>query len=423
MSKPKLELKLRNTTPLLVGWYESHKQDRMGIRVTEIKGIWRWWCRAFIAGAMYDMNILSGMNDENIYLIPTGEEVEAISCFVGKILGLGYAGKKGAESSRFKLSIKTDSSLKPIEFRKNKTEYQRIKLLTLKNPVEGINTGYTFTLSVEKVREKYRDAENLALKILVVSLQLSGVGKGGRRGLGSLDIISIDPRDIIVCNNIECFIKHIYEESIKVIEKYQEICEDKNVKQVPNNRLPPLPVVSENVFKLYRVNIRNYQSFIDIHQFFVRTERCQVLYGKKICYDELRKTYNAWFLGLPREQKRTGYTILVEHVVRRPSPIFITYHENNNIFGSGVFVSIFLSGDWPKSLEWKSVLRKTEQNKEKELKKLEESVGKEQPIKTINIDEKKIMEAYETFIKEFKDYLNRKRLTLQEIKWRCEKNG
>ncbi|MEM4619932.1 MAG: type III-B CRISPR module RAMP protein Cmr1 [Desulfurococcaceae archaeon] len=397
-SKSLLKLKLRNTTPLLVGWYDSRIQDPMGIRITEIKGIWRWWCRAFIAGAMYDMNMLSGKHDENIYLIPTDEEAEAISCFVGKILGLGYAGKKSAESSRFKLFIQADSSLKHKEFQKEDTKYQRIKLLALKNPVEGIDHGHTFTLSVEKVREKYRDAEDLALKILAVSLQLNGLGKGGRRGLGSLDII--EPRDIIDCNNIECFIKHIYDESINIVKKYQEICEAKNIKKDPSKRLPPLPVVSKNVinklniFKLYRVNVTNIQSFIDIHQFFVRTERCRVLYSKKVCYDELRKTYNAWFLGLPREQKGTGYIISVERVVRRPSPIFITYHESNNIFGSGVFISIFLSGDWPKNLKWKGVLSEP-----------------------INIDEKKIIEAYETFIKEFKEYLDRKRLTMQEIKW------
>ncbi|MEM1560443.1 MAG: type III-B CRISPR module RAMP protein Cmr1, partial [Ignisphaera sp.] len=105
MSKSVLKLKLKNTTPLLVGWYDPYKQDPMGIRATEIKGLWRWWCRAFIAGAMYDQNMLIGKDGKDVYLIPSDEEAEAISCFVGKILGLGYAGKKGAESSRFKLSI------------------------------------------------------------------------------------------------------------------------------------------------------------------------------------------------------------------------------------------------------------------------------------------------------------------------------
>jgi len=40
--------------------------------------------------------------------------------------------------------------------------------------------------------------------------------------------------------------------------------------------------------------------------------------------------------------------------------------------------------------------------------------GGKQPI---SIDVGKIKEARETFVNEFKDYLKRKRLTLQEITW------
>ncbi|MEM1731546.1 MAG: type III-B CRISPR module RAMP protein Cmr1 [Ignisphaera sp.] len=407
MSRLVLELKLKNTTPLLVGWHDPYKQDPMGIRATEIKGLWRWWCRAFIAGAMYDQNMLSGKDGKDVYLIPSDEEAEAISCFVGKILGLGYAGKKDAESSRFKLSIQASTNVSGsiVKFQGGKVGYQRIRLLTLKKVVEGIDQGHEFILSVEKVREKYKDAEDLALKILIASLQLSGVGKGSRRGLGSLDIVSMKYGDALekdkdmlkgVDNDIGTLIKHVYEKSIEIVnnKKYQEICGIKSIKQATNKVLPPLPAVSKGAFKLYKVDVKNYKDFIQIHQFFVRTERCMVIQGKRICKDALRKTHGAWFLGLPREQKATGYIIVSESVVRRASPIFMTYHTSDNVFGPGIFVTVFLSGDWPKQLKWMGG-------------------GGEQQI---NIDDDdKIKEAYKTFDNEFKYYLNRKRLTLQEI--------
>ncbi|MEM1831441.1 MAG: type III-B CRISPR module RAMP protein Cmr1 [Desulfurococcaceae archaeon] len=398
MSKPVVRLELKNTTPLLVGWYDPSKQDPVGIRATEIKGIWRWWCRAFIAGAMYDTGMLSGIEGRDVYLAPSKEEAEAISCIVGKILGLGYAGEKPAESSRFKLTIQAEGNLRKLEFRRDQVEYQRIKLLTLKDAVEGIEQGHRFTLSVEKVREKYKDAEELALKILIVSLQLSGVGKGGRRGLGSLDITHIDSEDVLssVDRDIAKFIKDVYEKSIEIVDnrKYQEICGVKSNKQASNKVLLPLPAVSKEDFKLYKVDARGYRDFVQVHQFFVRTERCRALYGEKICRDDLRKNLDAWFLGLPREQKGTGYRS--DHDSRRASPILVTYHSEKNIFRQGIFVSVFLSGDWPKELKWVG--------------------GGKKPV-PIEIDADKIKKARNVFIDEFVKYLMQKRLRLQEIRW------
>ncbi|MEM4976257.1 MAG: type III-B CRISPR module RAMP protein Cmr1 [Desulfurococcaceae archaeon] len=402
MSKQVLKLVVKNTTPLLVGWCDPSKQDPMGIRATEVKGIWRWWCRAFIAGAMYDKGMLSGSEGKNVYLAPSKEEAEAISCIVGKILGLGYAGEKPAESSRFKLSVQAEGNLRKHEFyggKLDKFEYQRIKLLTLNRAVGGIAWGHKFTLSVEKVREKYKDAEELALKILIVSLQLSGVGKGSRRGLGSLDITHIEPEDVRgdVGNNIAKFIKDVYEKSIEIVDnkKYQEICGVKSIKQASNKVLPPLPAISKEAFELYKVDAGDDRDFVQVHQFFVRTERCMALYGKKICRDDLRKNLDAWILGLPRGQKGTGYRS--DHDSRRASPIFVTYHSNKkNVFGQGIFVSVFLSGDWPKELKWTG--------------------GGEKPI-PIKIDANKIKEAHDVFIKEFEEYLKRKRLGWEQIRW------
>ncbi|HEU97784.1 MAG TPA: CRISPR-associated protein Cmr1, partial [Fervidicoccus fontis] len=73
-----LRLKVTNFTPLLVGWYEPNIVDPIGLRPTELKGIWRWWARAFACGVLYD----GGSN-------PLPSDLVKI---VGKDLGLGYAG-------------------------------------------------------------------------------------------------------------------------------------------------------------------------------------------------------------------------------------------------------------------------------------------------------------------------------------------
>lgn len=51
-----ITIEVVNSTPLLVGWYDPNLVDPLGLRTTEIKGIWRWWARAII-GEFYMMRV------------------------------------------------------------------------------------------------------------------------------------------------------------------------------------------------------------------------------------------------------------------------------------------------------------------------------------------------------------------------------
>jgi CRISPR-associated protein Cmr1 len=374
-----------NSTPLLIGWHDPLKIDPKGIRTTEIKGLWRWWARAFVAGAMYDLGLLKGEhNREDVLAKPSKEDVEAISCFVGKIMGLGYTGSLDAEGSRF---ILYSESLQNIRIRNLKDEFQRIRLLSIKRSVETLEPGGGFRVIVRKRVERYRDAENTALRILIVSLQLSGLGKGGRRGLGSLDIRS--RIDVVRERNLKDLVENVYRETIEIIRKYADLCIKRSFVEKREDLIPPMPLVSKGSYKNLKIfqilSVRNV-SFRSLHNFFVRSERCRVLYGNYICEDDLRKTLNAWILGLPREQKSTGYSIRSETIVRRASPILLSYHARGNIFGEGGFISVFISGDWPLRLKW-----------------CEGSSG----CKDINIDPSRLMDAYSTAIKELNEYLSK----------------
>jgi len=433
-------IELETSTPASVGWYEPSKQDPIGIRASEIKGLWRWWSRTCIAGAMYDLGLLSGYSGGGILLKPRDVEVEAISCFVGKILGLGYVGEGRSEASKFIIYVdaRNQPKLTKLIHLKDIQRLQRPRLLMRKRNanVEGIDSGYRFTLVVRKRVSRHSDAEELALKILHMAIQLSGVGKGSRRGMGSLDIVSQDPI-IARFGDIRELIESVYSDSLEIVKKYRRDC----VKYEPEQRsvIPPLPALSksmyQNTINVARVYIAEGDRFEEVHNFFLRSERCRVLYGNPKCIDDLRNELAAWVLGLPREQRvkpskkdkrflsdydsrdlpreqlRTGYLIESPNVSRRASPIIISYHSKNNVFGPGVFISTFLSGDWPNALRWHGI-KQQEQDRgsKRDVDRLTQP-----PHLPVDIDFQKLVRDYSIAISELLRYLNAVRVQLRAV--------
>jgi len=348
-----LVLRVRYLTPAAVGSHDPLKMDPLGIRVTEIKGIWRWWARSFVAGVLYDKGYLRGRRGQDVLRIPTEREARAISCLVGKVLGLGYVGERGAEASRYKiLAIPLGKkSLGGV----NVQRLQRIKLLELGGRVE-YDVGLEFEIRVSRrISTDTAIIYEPAIKVLLVMLQLSGVGKGSRRGLGSLDIIDISDR--FVPRDLRSLIESAYSGVEKAIETHGNECGLRDLSSSSGTRdfLPPLPCVSKSMVGgvyVSRIYVSKDVSFEDIHNFFLRSERCKRLYGNPKCYDELRNTLNSWFLGLPRSQRRTGYIIRSKEISRRASPILVSYHSRDNFFGDGAFISFLLSEDWPSEIEW-----------------------------------------------------------------------
>jgi len=84
----------------------------------------------------------------------------------------------------------------------------------------------------------------------------------------------------------------------------------------------------------------------DLHNFFLRPARTRVLHGSYFAQDALRQALKAWILGLPREQKGTGYRI-IGGASRRASPLMLA------IAGNAAYLSVFISADWPRELEWR----------------------------------------------------------------------
>ena len=361
MGWPRRELviKVKTATPLLVGYYTPEKVDPMGLRTTEIKGIWRWWARAFVAGVLFDNNLLKGSRSQGVLLKPSPSDVKLISMYLDK-MGLGYSIGGRSSASRFIIRVKTNGFSNISYFSRRSNTRQRIKLLTLNRGLEYIRENIHFTIEVWKRMEKDRLAEDTALRILLAAIQLSGLGKGGRRGLGSLDIVSIDRSDLME-GSFKDLVKRIYS-SIEELVKQEESLHTSQL-QDTTTRIPPLSLVSRrfivigkdsyalsHIHWVYRIR------FDDMHNFFIRPNRCRVLTGRPVCNDRLRSNHSAWILGLPRGRglrgSSTGYIITSTSITRRASPIMFTYHTSANKYGAGVFLSIFISGDWPRQLVW-----------------------------------------------------------------------
>jgi len=389
-----ITIEVVNSTPLLVGWYDPNLVDPLGLRTTEIKGIWRWWARAIIGGVLYDEGVLVGVSEGKVVKRPSREEVRLVSYYVGKVLGLGYAGPQGSESSRFIVRTETLSSHLIRRMREEARRSQRPNLLALAGSGrEYVPEDAKFRITVQ-IRSRYGDGESLALKILILALQLSGVGKGSRRGLGSLDVTGVTSLGIRMSYELKEFLDEVYEDASNIVRKYGEGLSSKLVRSRNDRALPPLPVVSKSVIEGINVSGiyvvrggRNLQDlFHDIRNFFVRSERCRKLYNNRsVCDDELRLKQQAWILGLPR--------IEIEGVDRRASPLMVSCHSERNIFGGGVFVTITVSGDWPRRLKWLN----------------------RGNSKNINVGEADIVSATTTAIKEFKEYVRKSGYALVKV--------
>lgn len=398
MNRGVLTLTLRNATPMLVGWYEPRLADPRGLREAELKGIWRYWARVVIAGALYDKGMLVGRIAEGLLRRPSREESEAIACYTGRIMGLGYAGSKGAEQSRFRIEVEAPEDLynriDRYPRRARDRVPQRVSLLTIDESVEYIRSGTRFKVLVKQTRSKYREAEEVALKILILSLQLQGVGKGGRRGLGSLDLLEIDS-PFKVSGELRELINDIYFRASNIVTSYKEECAKGLNEDKPSDRLPPLPSLSRAeikmrdssapIFGIYMVRSKSRSlDFNDIERFFVRTHRCRVLFGNPICEDDIRREHVGWFLGLPRSQRGTGYVIKGRDIDRRSSPIYVSYHGGGNRYGAGAYIAFSLSTDWPPEIEWRGGGRRS-----------------------ININEQEILKAYKITYNEFQQYIEK----------------
>jgi len=411
-----LEIFLKLSTPLFAGSWEPNMVDvEFPLRPQTVKGWWRWWARAYAAGALFDMGFLSEVSKQTL---------DEISRIVGREAGLGYVDPCGRDSevSSYLINIIPLTNIQPntISFRGEKPTLQRITLLTRTKSAKEIQyvdrAEFKMEISLRKKMEKARLKAGIGT--LLTALILSGFGKGGRRGLGCVDILEFKMKDGIFIEQFEQanasdvnFVKKLVNETKNAYRTLAERVCNRSPSSLP--LVPPLQSISARkieksdirVFQIYSLDSKEILNNLqNLHNFFVSARRKKVFSGK----DPFREEYFGWTLGLPRkqkwspkknnehidyqkslpkEEKWTGY--IVKDVERRASPFILAVHQQR------AYLSLFISRDWPTEIEW---------------------VGGGNKSLTITIDEKLVIRAFSKAKSTFENYCRRTN-TMFEVIW------
>ncbi|RLE85217.1 MAG: hypothetical protein DRJ67_09250 [Thermoprotei archaeon] len=397
----KVKIILRQATPALIGYYKPDKIDEAWyLRPSSLKGVWRWFMRALVAGALYDLGYLHGCRGRSIVLKPTRSEVMAVSYIVGKVFGMGYADPEGKESevSRIRMLVKPLKSPRVDKASNILGEsLQRLRLLSRSrkgiDPFCFCDGEFKVTLLVSK----RQGAEEVAIKALPLALTLSGLGKGARRALGSFDVLDIEMEHLSLPERLPKLLNELHESVKEEIEQRSNRLEKFGLKrsaEAGRVDLPPMPLLSKamparhpasEIYLARGPRLRWQQ----LHNFFLRSYRCQVLYGNSKAQDTLRRKLEAWVLGLPREQRKQNTGYRAKGVARRASPILVAYHTKEHIYGDGAYITSFLSLDWPSQIEWR------------------DSIRRQRTCQLIPVNQGRVVSALSDAIDELKRYLSR----------------
>ena len=354
------KIELTNMVHVKIGgytaWNYSKELDLMeGLRTSEVKGIWRWWFRAVLGGALWDLQ-----KEPNQQLI------------VGIVKEL-----MGSTASASKLTL---AASHPYVEGSDVNELQRvprIRLISLGNGSAAQERIYPprhlkVDLLIRELGNVKLDRMNrrVAFGTLLLALLLQGVGAITRRGFGRFQLIIKscvnefqDYCGIINAinqtRNKEEMQRHLETLFNKVLQDAKEKLQQSNklgTIATRSSAIPPFPVFSKDpgVFKFKVLDVKANKE----------SELLEKL--GRACMKLNWKTYlglgkyasgallDTWILGLPRKVSKTGYYIKNSKEERRPSAIILSpIKKLQQSFLVAVFG--FLSKDWPiKDLQWSS---------------------------------------------------------------------
>jgi CRISPR-associated protein Cmr1 len=379
--------KLSGESRLYLGGYDTQFHEDDPFRIQSLKGLWRYWLRAYISGAMYDGEILKCER--------RGRHV----CEVSPNLLRGIVEKTGCllgslnSASKFRILVEEAHA----EFREDGFNAQRVRLLSLGGRRTNYGGNVSAKIRIEKsphVKELNENEIKLAIGSLLTAFSLNGLGKGGRRGLGAFSVEANGFEGKFMRDGKMNYgmIRELISETLRSARSYL------NLEKGNPSEMPPIDCISEAkvdlseisgstdlfdkkrvpVFTVIRARPRNSKDtdtmVVELQNFFLRPARLRMMKTREN-QDAIIRGKLAWFFGLPRRRGETGYL----RAERRASPIHLAVHRDEALF------TFFLSGDWPTEIVWR---------------------GRGESI-PLRIDLLKVKEAYLTSISSLKDYLNR----------------
>ncbi|MEM1522219.1 MAG: type III-B CRISPR module RAMP protein Cmr1 [Thermofilaceae archaeon] len=374
-------IRVRNVTITRIGGYNARPysseldlQERP--RSQAIRGVWRWWARALVAGAWYEeySDFPSSLEDLDELLAPVlGSTNSASKLSLRVSAGTVQAGVEEAER------IKRIARLKL--FRPPRSEDKR-RYLSEENPRRYFSPSkLRFTIELFRRPHASLSSEEklFSLYSLVLSLALGGVGSITNRGFGStqLSVSCADkgcrvlqdtlsrmyaagnPQDVQECLN------SLIDNAMSVAKQYLSRIPEK-LKPAQGTQLPRYPVLSRKEITvgktrapLFRIQVIN-KPFPDPTSALSRigSATLKASWKQALKLDprkESSEKYHTWILGLPRsseyEGQKTGYveqTASGYQNLRRQSAILFSVIPSEKGSRRSYYVAVcgFLTFDW-----------------------------------------------------------------------------
>lgn len=376
---------LENITHARLGGYNTRVTSpgigfNETIRTTSIKGVWRWWLRAALAGAYCD----AGQSKDWDHVAETANET------------LGSIDRQ----SRFSLKFGVGKSGPPESFSLHNGELPvRLKLLT-----QGVNdlekdsvlTVYPpgslkFNISILKRKnpknssvleqsERQVAINKVAVGSLCIALLLGGLGSMTRRGFGHFRLdMSFVSEDVKVLNDrLRALYLNPSKENLESLRNFIAQAAIQALGLVPGpsskDAIPSFPSLCKNHFRAEIVSVKIPSSKDqDYSQKFLLAKIGNAVLkntwkindpnnsakSRKALQFVKGKQYETWVLGLPRhvyiDESRqggskkfpTGYLGTKKEEFRRASAISIAPFSKNPNGNYRAVVYGFRSTDWP----------------------------------------------------------------------------
>ena len=345
-------LDLRPETPFV----HLYPDPDWPLRPSEVKGLWRWWARALVAGALFEQGLLHGTGGRDALKTPTRGETDCISRIVGLDMGLGYADKRERESqaSCFRIRFEEVNFAPPRDVSQSLAHrFQLLKQLVrddgycrYRDYSPHYIDGGSATLVIDEHIPCSLDnkAVEAALGALALALRLSCFGWGGRRGLGCFSVKAYGRYSSLFTEEPKTLIRRVVAAVSGVVNRAVSRCRGlRRAAEPPKCALPPTPAVS--IMRRYDACAKDSAVITpymlvtvkgvrpeDLHNFFAQSQN--------------RAGATAYDVRDAAVQTLKSMMIFAEGA-KRPPPMMLAFS------GKTAYLSVFTSADWPRELERK----------------------------------------------------------------------
>ena len=375
-------IRVVNATLTRIGGYNARPySSELGLqekpRSQAIRGVWRWWARALLAGAWYEKygNFPRGIRDLDEMVAPVlGSTGQASKLFVRVSVEETAAGEAEAQSAEAQRA-RDIARLKLFRPPRGEDE-QRYR--EEENP-EKYFSPHDLAFTVELVKRPHaqvsREEEAFSIRSLVLSLVLGGVGSITNRGFGSTQLKILRANgdgalasllgELYSAENSQAVrerLDKLVNSALEAAGEYLNYLPGGQKSAREGTRLPRYPVLSRKGVEvggvnapLFRLEVacRSFESPLDA-LIQIGNATLKASWKRVLGFDpkaERGGGYHTWILGLPRSSvirgRRTGYTEKTERGYqdpRRQSAISFSVIPSRGSYYVAVYG--FLSFDW-----------------------------------------------------------------------------